>query len=164
MGEYMKTYYLLKQNIIINNQRYLVDDNDKLMYHFKGNFFQTRFKVIDGDNTIVSEVSQIHKFRREYNVYTNDGFNIQVKSNKRFFHRLNDSVSINGIENYIIEGNIDNMNFTIRKNEDNLLIIQPYEKGQRYRKIIIQNDSLEHMLISLLFTILVVFDHSYANN
>ncbi|MBU1093540.1 MAG: hypothetical protein KKH01_03665 [Firmicutes bacterium] len=160
----MKTYNLLKQKIIINNQRSLMDQNDNLVYQFKSNFFQTRFKVFQFENNLVSIVSQKFRFRRQYIITMKDGLTIKVKSNKLFFHRLKDSVAIDDMKRFSIHGDIDKMIFTISDHEEAMLIVEPFEQGNIFRKITVKDETFEPILISLLFTIIIVFDHTYANN
>lgn len=160
----MKTFFLLQQKIIINNQRFLVDDTGKTIYKFKSNIFQTIFKVIHNEDELVAKITQKFRFRRQYVIHMNDGFIIKVKSSKLLFHRLKDNVIIEGFDHYVVHGDIDKMNFNINVKGRHALTIEPFEEGKKYRRITIQNDSIEAKLISILFTILLVFDHTYANN
>jgi hypothetical protein len=59
---------------------------------------------------------------------------IKAKSNKLFFHRLMDNVEIDDMKRFSIQANI-------------------------YRKIIVKDEALELILISLLFTVILVFNH-----
>jgi len=93
-----------------------------------------------------------------------DGLTIKVKSNKLFFHRLKDSVAIDDMKRFSIHGDIDKMIFTISDHEEAMLIVEPFEQGNIFRKITVKDETFEPILISLLFTIIIVFDHTYANN
>jgi|LLEK01.1.fsa_nt_gi uncharacterized protein YxjI len=160
----MKTFFFLQQKMLINNQRFLVDNTGKTVYQFKSNIFQTIFKVIHNENDIVAKVTQKFRFRRQYVIHMNDGLIIKVKSSKLFFHRLKDNVIIEDFDNYVVCGSIDKMNFSISAKGKDVLTIEPFEEGEIYRRVAIQDDSIEDKLISILFTVLLVFDHTYANN
>lgn len=94
----------------------------------------------------------------------NDGLIIKVKSSKLLFHRLKDNVIIEDFDHYVVRGSIDKMNFSIGAKGKDVLTIEPFEEGEIYRRVAIQDDSIEDKLISILFTVLLVFDHTYANN
>jgi uncharacterized protein YxjI len=160
----MNTYYLLKQKIIVNNQRFLVDNNDKIVYQFKSNIFQTRFKLIKEDNSIVSNITQKFRFRRQYVVHMSSGLLINIKSSKLFFHRSSDKVKIDGVNQCLVQGDIDKMHFRINLKGKDVLVVEPIKDKKKYRRILVLDDKLENMLISIFFTIILVFDHAYANN
>jgi len=151
----MITLYIPKKKIKYNNHREVLDLNGNLIYRHRGNFFQTRIKLLNRDDIIVYEAKMAWRLKRRYDIFKN-GERVSGIVAQTFFNQCKYNIA-SFIENLSVNGNIAQSEFQIFKDDQVVLSISKDVEKKYYRIIRVDEHHTDYLLI-LMFTLIVAVD------
>lgn len=152
----MKTLYLKHMRYVHNNQRDVYYSNGEIAYEVRSNFFQTKFQILNPYGEILYYINKKRGFRRRFGIYDKEKNEIvELKQKILFFinreNRIiissdkfeNCTIQINGKFDYLLYiGNEKKLEISRRNND-------------YYREVDIYDLSIESLLISFIFAIML---------
>ncbi|MDF2700488.1 MAG: hypothetical protein K0Q49_2046 [Haloplasmataceae bacterium] len=147
--------FIPKKNIQYNNHRDVLDEKDNLVYRNRGNFFQTKIKLLNRDDTIIYEARMAWSLKRRYDIFKN-GEKVSYIIAQSIFNSYNYNI-VSFLENLGVVGSITRSEFRIFKDDQVVLSISKDVEKKYYRIIDIDELHTEFLLM-LMFTLIVAAD------
>lgn len=161
----MKSLFLKKERVIINNQRKVYCSNGTVAYEIKSNIFQTKLKLFNAHGEVLYYINKRKGLKRKFSVYDLDGNEIFGVKRKYFFYESNKtSIVLNTDKVHDLKVQvIGYQNYLIYIGNEKKLEISKKDKSH-HREISIYDLELEDLLVALVFTIILVKEEIDMSN
>jgi uncharacterized protein YxjI len=155
----MKTLFIPKKKIKYNNHREVLDIKDNLIYRYRGNFFQTKIKLLNKEGTIIYKARMAWSLKRRYDIFKN-GEKVSSIIAQSFFNKCKYNI-VSFLGNLHVHGSIERSEFQIYKDDQLVLSISKDVEEKYYRIIEVVEYHTDYLLM-LMFTLFVAVDSIYT--
>jgi hypothetical protein len=153
----MISLYIPKQRWLFNNQYDLVDEEDRIVYRHRSNFFRTKRFIVNSNDEVVLRSKTIFGLREKHAISLNNEIIAYVTYKSVFGNGI--QVSLEGFSVKVD----DWMRFSIFYNLEEVLNITKSDRKDFSHMITVKEEQ-SNFLIMLMFTIMIMLDKISPSN
>jgi hypothetical protein len=153
----MISLYIPKKRWLFNNQHDLVDQEGRIVYRHRSNFFRTKRFIVNSNDEVVLRSKTVFGLREKHVITLNNEI-IAYVSYRSF---LGNGILVSQ-EGFSVKVS-NRMRFSIFNNQEEALIITKSDRKDFSHMITVKEDQSD-FLIMLMFTIMVMLDKLSPSN